>query len=373
MRLRWVFAAACVGLLAAVHAADTDLTLSDKGYSVHFIGPAGTAVQVLAAALGISPGPAGISLPREELNKQVSITVDNARLYDLLEQVGKAIGHPIDVTGYIGVLRVRPDQWTEDQRPRASTDNYDLVLDLITYTVRRMRKLDARLGRVQPSETQSVSVRIQALPASPAASARFVAFAPTLTLTGPDGSKVDVRRNTLVRTPLTMVADSPAVAGVCTLEVMPPPSALKMPGEYVLAGEIILANTTPKPVVFELPGDVGKTVQVGPAKLTLAEWRPELKEIIVKIERPQAPMMRMPPTVGPMWPVRVQILDADGRAIASRSLSVSRNMVRAQVHKGEPAKLVIWGVASVKPKDTVREAFQLKFTVPRELLRGAGG
>ena len=347
---------------------------SDKGYSLHFTGPASEAVKALAAVAGIG-GQAAVSpiaSASPDNNKQVTISVDGARLYDLCERVGEAIGHPLRLsTSAFRPLVVLTDQWAPDKRPRARTKNYDITLDSISVSRQTALNLNARTGAIKKGSHLSVNLSLGIYPASPAASASFLAVDRHLTLVRPDG-QVSPRI-----TCSSFVGFHSALLGrgVRPVGALVEAKDFPSPGEYTLSGIIWRLREPPKPLaVFRVPQDAGKTVTAGGLKIEFRKWNPDLHEALftyVAPRRPPQPNPRLPVLMGGPWLSTwdFEPYDADGNRIQPTMTEGTNDRITLRFAPTRlPATVVVWKSRPASPDEAVQETFELKFVVPPELL-----
>ena len=342
-----------------------------RGMSFHYSGPALEVFQTFETALGMGVEPKGWDkiLQGAEAEKPIEVTVKGARLFDIVAAIEKTLGRRLEFEEAWPQVRfnVSAEGGQLAASPRASTANCDVVLERVEHGISRPMTWGAEgthLGRPKIE----MALNLRAYPVDERAAERLVAFKrPGLTLVHPEG-----KQDELSMWPEWTTSLGPFGRCVRPIHQGVPAGELTA-GEYKLKGAILMAKVDPVAAQALTAADVGKTVNLGTAKVTVKSWAAGQIPMKWEVEGPKPDMVGEDPSqtpVGLLW------IEARGRGKGGEILwptggGGGYNETRytgESYWDSEPASVEFRALILTKGEDEVEEPFEVAFTLPPEFL-----
>ncbi len=356
-----IVAVCCVAALGQPAAAP------GRGMDFKFGGPAAEMLPAFEAALGMGAEPKEWpkTLQGPDGEKPVAVLVKNARSFDLLAAVEKAAGRRLEFGEGWAQPRLQPSPLPGrvGASPGFSTVNTDVVLE----RVERAITYPLTWGDDGPlaAAPQSVlTVTLRTYPADMWVADRLVGFLqPGLTLVQPDGKPDFI--------PIWQDRNGATTPfGRCLRALRRQVPVEDLPaGEYKLGGALLMAKVDPVESQALTAADVGRTVDLGVAKVTVRTWAGAQQPMRWEVDGPRPEMGMGGPN---QLPTGVVWIEARGRGKTGEVLWPAGggggfNGTRYQGDSfwgAEPATVEFRALIIGGPEDMVQEPFEIAFTLP---------
>jgi hypothetical protein len=306
---------------------------------------------------------------KEEADRPVSVSLKGARLYDALEEVSKALGRRVRLEGGLSPPGEAPrwpgreagDDWAPGAYPRASTPNFDVVVEGVQFEWGAKGTILWRNGEPQLSgKTTRVAGNVRLYPLDLQAAERLVGLAPPgLVVVPPDGQEQQP-----VADYEYFWDDFSFPMPRCLLTLPAPLPNLLQAGEYKIRGAILVSKVAPVTIRFELPDAVGETQTVGDTNITVTSWDPVARRL--KWTREGASVQPIRPTAKPrgvVW-TELRATDAAGKAVwlaEAGGPAPGKTEMEATFGGDEPKVVELRMLIVARDEDVEEEPFVLSF------------